>query len=150
MGYQETYLKMNNKKNFTKMVDFIKSCGSEVFEERCSGPVEIITLNKTIETACGTFRKGQQFIYLVGERYHQRCAENFFEDIENVPQGLIDNSQFIFTEYFPSDDMFENNEVTKICTHAEFPFDDIVTSEMVMQLEKDLEDDYKKEHEMLT
>jgi hypothetical protein len=85
-------------------------------------PVEIITLLKSINTECGRFKKGEKFIYVVGERHGQRNSINFFEYCKDVPKEIIDNLNIFFTEYFPSDDIFDNNETTKLVLHEEFPW----------------------------
>lgn len=119
MAYQESYLKMRDNNGFDKLVKCIKDYGKNGFE--CSKPVEIITLKKPITTEANLkFCKGTKFIYVVGERYGQRSAESFFECCEDVPKQILDNLEIYFTESFPSDDMFENNERTKIAKHEEF------------------------------
>lgn len=118
MGYQESYIKTYEPRNFDKLVKIIQSNGREAFDMH--RPVEIITLLKPIETEFGEFDKGEQFIYVVGERYGQRNPLNFFEYCENVDKDVMDDMDIYFTEYFPSNDIFENNEVTKIALHEEF------------------------------
>jgi hypothetical protein len=118
MGYQESYIKMTNKKDFDQLVNVIKTNGKEAFD--MNPPVEIITLQKTIDTECGRFKKGEKFIYVVGERHGQRNSLNFFEYCKDVPKEIVNNLNMFFTEYFPSEDIFENNETTKLALHEPF------------------------------
>lgn len=67
MGYQESYFKMDNSKNFDKLVKVIQDNGKEAFDMTI--PVEIITLQKSITTEGGRFKKGEKFIYVIGERH---------------------------------------------------------------------------------
>lgn len=117
MGYQESYIKMGNNKNFDQLVKVIQDNGSDSF---MATPVEIITLRKSIETEQGDFKKGARFIYVIGERSGQRSPFAFFEYCKDVPEEILKNLDIYFTEYFPSEDIFENNETTKIALHEEF------------------------------
>jgi hypothetical protein len=127
MGYQESYIKMKDSKDFDRLIETIKSNGKDVFD--MAVPVEIITLLKPIkgnlEQQCRPekkylFKPGEKFIYVIGERSGQRCSFDFFEYCNNVPQDILDNLEMYFTECFPSNDIFENNEETKIALHEEF------------------------------
>jgi len=130
MGYQESYIRMKDKNDFDKLVDAIKINGESSFD--CGTPVEIITLNKPIDGDLSWmckpnkkyhFSKGEKFVYVVGERYNQRNAENLFENCKIKPLNLYDNIEIYFTECFPSDDIFENNDETHMATHEEFKWD---------------------------
>jgi len=118
MGYQESYIKTNSAKNFTKLINTIKLNTKTSFNMHI--PVEIITLLKSIDTDYGKFKKGEKFIYVVGERHGQRNSNNFFEYCDNVPEVLFNNLEIYFTESFPSEDIFKNNEMTKLALHEEF------------------------------
>lgn len=118
MGYQESYVKMEDKSNFGELIKIIQDNGENAFD--MSPPVEIITLLKSINTEQGRFKKGERFVYVIGERSGQRNSFAFFEYCKDVPKEIIDGLEIYFTEYFPSDDIFENNDKTKIALHEEF------------------------------
>ena len=127
MGYQESYMRMSNSKDFDKLIKTIQDNGEKAFD--LTTPVEIITLLKpimgTLDFQCRpdveyTFKPGERFIYIVGERSGQRNAFSFFGYCENVSKDILDNLEIYFTECFPSDDIFENNDTTKMATHEKF------------------------------
>ena len=130
MGYQESYFKMKNSKDFDKLVQAIKVNNENDFD--CAMPVAIITLNKPISGDLSFmchpekdyhFKTGEKFIYVVGERYNQRNPMNFFENCNVKPENLYRDIKIYFTECFPSDDIFENNDTTHMATHEEFKWD---------------------------
>jgi hypothetical protein len=127
MGYQESYMRMKNNKDFNKLVECIKEYGKDKFD--CAAPVEIITLLKPIKGDLSfqcrpdesyKFKTGEKFIYVVGERYNQRNPYKFFENCENPSEDILNDIEIYFTECFPSDDIFENNETTKMAKHKSF------------------------------
>ena len=131
MGYQESFFRMKRDKDFDKLVECIKGYGRDNFAG--GTPVEIITLLKPIkgdlkmqchEEKQYSFKAGKKFIYVVGERYNQRCSSDFFETCKNVPLDILKDLEIYFTECFPSDDIFENNETAKMATHEEFIWND--------------------------
>ena len=90
-------------------------------DEMCSCCAKV-TLNKqirlTIDEVWGsvgnnkTFKKGKQFLLLVGERCCQRDIEDMF-DMENIQYNdkeldLIYSIDIIFADYFPTEKMFED------------------------------------------
>lgn len=127
MGYQESYIKMKDSKDFERLVEVIRRSGKKKFE--WTTPVRIITLLKPIKVNLWfmgypkvnvKFEKGEKFIYVVGERHGQRCPSYFFEYCKNVDRNIIDNLEIYFTECFPSHDIFENNHKTNMAIHEEF------------------------------
>jgi len=127
MGYQESYIKMKSSNDFEQLIKTIKNNGEEAFN--MATPVEIITLLKPIKGNLAmqckpnkkySFRSGEKFIYVVGERSGQRSAERFFEYCKNVPESIINDLEIYFTECFPSYDIFENNDKTQMALHDEF------------------------------
>lgn len=137
MGYQESYVTTKNKKDFEKLVNYFKK--NKLWENPHSNVslVEIITLNKEIVGdyyfMCHTettykFSKGTKFLYFVGERYEQKSYLDLF-DIDNINPSEKDmkwirDIKIIFTECFPSEEIFGENGRTAIATHEEFIFDD--------------------------
>ncbi len=117
MGYQESYMRMRNSKDFDSLVEVIKSNGGDCFD--MSTPVSIITLLKPITTEY-FFEPGEKFIYVVGDRSGQRSPKSFFEYCSKVPKHIINNLEIYFTEYFPSYDIFEHNEETQMALHEPF------------------------------
>lgn len=130
MGYQESYIRMKDSKDFELLVNTIKQNGKDAFDVTI--PVEIITLLKPIEgnlfAQCQPEQKylfniGEKFIYVVGERSGQRNSYSFFEPCINVSHNLYEeyeDLEIYFTECFPSYDIFENNNGTKMAVHEEF------------------------------
>lgn len=127
MGYQESYIRMKDSKDFEKLVGIIRKNGKEKFESTI--PTRIITLLKPIKVNLSymcqpkvniEFKAGEKFIYVVGERYGQSCSQYFFEDCTKVDANIIDNLEIYFTECFPSYDIFENNHKNKMAIHEEF------------------------------
>jgi hypothetical protein len=127
MGYQESYMRMKDSKDFNKLIDVIKTNGKERFD--MAEPVEIITLLKpikgTLEYHCHpeesySFEAGEKFVYVVGERSGQRSPFCFFEYCDKVPQSIKKGLEIYATECFPSDDIFENNKEAQMAVHEEF------------------------------
>jgi hypothetical protein len=123
MGYQESYVRVANKKNFDKLVNIIRKVGREYYEENGCSPVEIITLNISVkgslEWMCMpnkkyNFPKGEKFVYFAGERYLQRNVANILNN------EAIRGVEIYFTECFPSRKIFEENIDNKYATHEEF------------------------------
>lgn len=123
MGYQESYVRINDKNKFDSLVNIIRGIGKDYYEENMAEPVEIITLNKPIKGDLSymcrpnekySFPIGEKFIYFVGERYLQRSVSNLlnYSDIEGV--------EIYFCECFPSDKIFRKNKANVYATHEEF------------------------------
>lgn len=126
MGYQEIYVRIKDRSKFDNLVDLIRGIGKEYYEENGAEPVEIITLNKAIKGdlsyMCRPYEKynfpiGEKFIYFTGERYLQRSVSTLLNDIN------IEGVEIYFTECFPSNEIFEENEGDKYATHEEFTWD---------------------------
>lgn len=122
MGYQESYVRMKNKDDFSKLIDVIRKIGKNYYEESGAYPVEIITLKKSIqgnlECMCEPnkeykFNNGEKFVYFVGERYLQRNSNNLLKN------KMIDGVEIYFTECFPSDKIFDEKE-NEYAIHEEF------------------------------
>lgn len=132
MGYQESYVRMKDSKDFDKLVELIRKCGKDDF--MMATPVEIITLLKPIQgdlsEQCSpnekfSFDKGEKFIYVVGERSHQSRSYDFFSlcgchKCTPIDDYFFENLEIYFTECFPSYDIFENNDTTHMATHEKF------------------------------
>lgn len=132
MGYQESYVTSNNKKHFERLLKKIQSMGEEYYDSYGTWPVEIITFLKEHDN----FRKGQQAIYFVGERYPQReygvligYANEIFEELsENEINNKIDeiNSYKIirhYTEDVDPEGIWEDAGVPLFAIHEKFEFD---------------------------
>lgn len=127
MGYQESYVRMKNKKDFNKLVNIFRKVGKDFYEENGAKPVEIITLKKPIkgnlEYMCHPektykFNAGEKFVYVAGERFLQRNSYNLFNE------KIIEGVEIYFTECFPSDDIFKNNDKIDMAIHEEFKWKD--------------------------
>lgn len=112
MGYQESYVRVKDTNKFEELIKLTKDLGKEFFRDKELYPVEIITLEKDIngdlEMMCRpdikyNFKKGEKFLYFVGQRHCQRCGEYMYEEYK--PQGL----EIFFTECFPSSEIFDKN-----------------------------------------
>lgn len=115
MGYQESFMKMENSNDFEKLVSYIRSQGKDPFDN--TTPVATVKLMKSIANPYGgMFSKGEEFIYVVGERYGQHCSEEFFEYCKDVPQEFIDGLEIFFIEDLP-DKLFPTG---KIASYIEF------------------------------
>lgn len=129
MGYQESYMRMKNLKDFGQLIKTIKDNGEDSFD--LAFPVEIITLLKpitgTLDEQCQdgaySFNPGEKFIYVVGERSGQRDPYSFLECCNNKPQNILDDLEIYFTECFPSYDIFENNDELQMALHEEFKWE---------------------------
>jgi hypothetical protein len=136
MGYQESYVTTKNKKDFEKLVDYFKKNKLWLNNDDSISLVEIITLNKEIKgdyyymchpETTYKFCKGTKFLYFVGERYAQRSYFDLF-DLENIEPSdedmkWIKDVKIIFTECFPSEEIFGEHGHEVIATHEEFIFD---------------------------
>jgi len=101
MGYQESYVTING--NIEELIPIIKSLGKSHFEFTMAEPVYIITLQKDVKGKL-KFKKGDKFIYFVGERSSQRNVTAMFS---KLPDELSNNINIMFTEYLPSDRIFD-------------------------------------------
>ena len=101
MGYQESYVTINGK--VEELIPIIKSLGKSHFEYVMAYPVSNITLQKDVKGKL-KFKKGDKFIYFVGERSGQRNINAMFG---KLPDELSNNINIIFTEYLPSDRIFD-------------------------------------------
>lgn len=132
MGYQESYVTSNNKKHFERLLKKIQSMGEEYYDSYGTWPVEIITFLKEHDN----FRKGQQAIYFVGERYPQReygvligYADEIFEELsENEINDRINeiNSYKIirhYTEDVDPEGIWEDAGAPLFTIHEKFEFD---------------------------
>ncbi|OWZ84383.1 hypothetical protein [Natranaerobius trueperi] len=116
MGYQETYVKMKKSEDFNKLLKVIKKNGKNSF--KTAEPVRIITIKEgfagrqfiqrygELSEKYFCFDKGEKFLYVVGERGSQICSDRFFEYCEDVPEDILKNIEFYFTENFPSTKIF--------------------------------------------
>jgi len=114
MGYQESYVTING--NIEELIPIIKTLGKDHFEFTMAYPVSIITLQKDIKGKL-KFKKGDKFIYFVGERSGQRNVNAMFG---KLPDELSNNINIIFTENLPSDRIFNEEE---FAIHDEFVWD---------------------------
>ena len=114
MGYQESYVTMNGEVD--ELIPIIKKLGKSHFEFTMSYPVSIITLQKNIKGKL-KFSKGDKFIYFTGERSGQRNVTAMFG---KLPDELSNNINIIFTEYMPSDRIFDEEG---FAIHDEFVWD---------------------------
>ncbi len=123
MGYQESYVRVTDKNDFEKLVAAFREVGKDYYESNGAGPVKIITLKKPIqgdlENMCHPeihykFDEGEKFVYVVGDRHLQRSPKNL---LNNHP---ISGVEIYFTECFPSEDIFTNNDKTDMAIHEEF------------------------------
>lgn len=122
MGHQESYVRMKNRSDFNNLVEVIRIIGKDYYEKHGAYPVEIITLNKSIngdlEFMCKPnekykFEKGEKFIYFVGERDLQRNSSNLLNN------NIIEGVEIYFTECFPSDKIFDGEE-NEYAIHEKF------------------------------
>ena len=104
MGYQESYLKPKNKKDFDKLLNRIKENGKQFYKDNGCFPVEVLTFTKNHYP----FKKNDKCIYLVGERYPQEhydfmiLRQGFFDLIEEWEDDLDPNDEqdmWKFEEY---------------------------------------------------
>lgn len=123
MGYQESYVRMKKREDFDKLVEAFRAVGKQFYEEYCTEPVRIITLKKPIEGTLDMmcmpeetyrFEPGEKFVYVVGERHLQRSPYLLMNN------DKADDVEIYFTECFPSDDIFENNDTADMAIHEEF------------------------------
>ena len=114
MGYQESYVTING--NIEELIPIIKKLGKSHFEFTMAYPVSIITLQKDVKGKL-KFKKGDKFIYFVGERSGQRNLTAMFG---KLPDELSNNINIIFTEYLPSDRIFDEEG---FAIHDEFVWD---------------------------
>lgn len=135
MGYQESYVTTKNKKDFEKLCNYFKVNKLWSDDNDNISLVEIITLNKSIQgdylrmckpDVLYKFNKGTKFLYFVGERYEQKSILDLF-DIDNInpfaeDMKWIREVKIIFTECFPSYEIFGENGYTAIASHEEFKF----------------------------
>ena len=132
MGYQESYVTSNNKEHFERLLKKIQSMGKEYYDSYRTWPVEIITFLKEHNN----FRKGQQAIYFVGERYLQReyggligYTDDIFEEFsENEINNRINeiNSYKIirhYTEDVDPEGIWEDAGAPLFTIHEKFDFD---------------------------
>lgn len=132
MGYQESYIRMRDSKDFDRLVELIRKCGEDAF--MMATPVEIITLLNPIQGDLSeqlipdkefSFDKGERFIYVIGERSHQRDPYTFFSlcgcnNCLPLDDYFLENLEIYPTECFPSYDIFKNNEIAHMATHEKF------------------------------
>jgi len=114
MGYQESYVTMNGEVD--ELISIIKKLGKSHFEYAMAYPVSIITLQKNVKGKL-KFKKGDKFIYFVGERSGQRNVTAMFG---KLPDELSNNINIMFTEYLPSDRIFDEEG---FAIHDEFIWD---------------------------
>lgn len=133
MGYQESYVTSNNKEHFEKLLKKIQSMGKDYYDEYGTWPVEIITFLKEHTN----FRKGQQAIYFVGERYLQNelggrligYVDEVFEDLsEDEIDDLIEEEMSYniikhYTEDVNPKGIWEDAGAPLFTVHEEFKFD---------------------------
>jgi hypothetical protein len=120
MGYQESYV---THSNFEELVTTINVLGESHFDYVMCYPVAIITLKKpitvTLDEMCRPdttikFEAGQKFVYFTGERSGQRSVTCL------LGKNTLSETQIIFTECFPSHDIFVKN--SKLADIQEFEF----------------------------
>lgn len=105
MGYQESYVTSNNKEHFERLLKKIQSMGEEYYDSYGTWPVEIITFLKEHDN----FRKGQQAIYFVGERYLQNeLGGRLIGYVDEIFEGLSDDQ---------IDDLIKEKKSYKIIKH---------------------------------
>lgn len=119
MGYQESYIFTKKNEDLDKIISMfdkheIRTTGDNYCSCACK-----ITLNKDIEDEFNTkYKKGKQFLYMVGERHEQRCIGNMFNineiDYTDQEKKLINKVDIVFTEYFPSSKIFNDSEYASI------------------------------------
>ena len=133
MGYQESYVTSNNKEHFEKLLKKIQSMGKDYYDEYGTWPVEIITFLKEHTN----FRKGQQAIYFVGERYLQNelggrligYVDEVFEDLsEDEIDDLIEEEMSYniikhYTEDVNPKGIWEDAGAPLFTVHEKFEFD---------------------------
>lgn len=132
MGYQESYVTSNNKEHFERLLKKIQSMRKDYYDSYGAWPVEIITFLKEHDN----FRKGQQAIYFVGERYPQREYSVLIgytdEGFENLSENKIIeqineiNSYKIIRHYTEDVDpsgIWEDAGVPLFTIHEKFDFD---------------------------
>ena len=126
MGYQESYVRVKKSKNFDDLTNHIKEIGKEFYGNNCCEPVEIITLKKDIKGNLDymmhpnkkySFKAGEKFIYFVGERFLQRSPNRL---LNNTP---LKNVEIYATECFPSDNIFDKNNIEIIEEHTRWEND---------------------------
>ena len=124
MGHQESYVRVKDSSKFNDLVETTKELGKDFFNCKDIEPVEIITLNKTIEGDLSymckpeqryKFDKGEQFIYFIGDRSYQRSTEFLYGN--KPPKGL----EIYYAECFPSEEIF--NKESGYATTKEFDFE---------------------------
>ncbi|WP_315069241.1 hypothetical protein [uncultured Clostridium sp.] len=122
MGYQESYVRMNNLSDFDKLVEVIREVGEDYYKGHATYPVEVITLKQAItgdlQYMCKTneeyhFEEGEKFIYFTGERHLQRNPCNLLNN------RIIGGVEIYFAESFPSDKIF-NKQENDYAVHEEF------------------------------
>jgi len=101
MGYQESYVTING--NIEELIPIIKSLGESHFDYTMAYPRAVITLKKNIKGE-HKFSKGDKFIYFTGERSGRRNVNAMFG---KLPDELLNSINIIFTEYLPSDRIFD-------------------------------------------
>lgn len=123
MGYQESYVKTRENKDFDKLVKHIKNLGEDYYNNIFCDPVEIITLNKEIkgnlDMMCQPeteyqFDKGEKFVYFSGERHAQRNVNTLVGG-----KKLDYDVEMYYTECFPSEEIFNSSGYAQ---HEEFTF----------------------------
>ena len=133
MGYQESYVTSNNKERFERLLKKIQSIGEEYYDSYGTWPVEIITFLKEHDN----FRKGQQAIYFVGERYLQnefggRLIGYVDEIFEGLSDDQIDNlieeeMSYKIIKYYTEDvdpeGIWEDAGAPLFTIHEKFEFD---------------------------
>ena len=136
MGYQESYIITEKEGDFAKLCDYFK------LHELWSSPtgqiqlVETITLLQPISgnyeymghpDKSYRFPAGARFLYIVGERSSQSNIYNLLNLGEIRPPeneiNWIKNVQIIFTEVFPGEAIFGENNLNPIAKHEAFIFE---------------------------
>ncbi|HHU56244.1 MAG TPA: hypothetical protein GXZ48_06130 [Acholeplasmataceae bacterium] len=122
MGNQASFISTSKNSDLDKIISLFEKYNIRTADDEMCSCCAKVTLNKqirlTIDEVWGsvgnnkTFKKGKQFLLLVGERCCQRDIEDMF-DMENIQYNdkeldLIYSIDIIFADYFPTEKMFED------------------------------------------
>lgn len=122
MGNQASFISTSKNSDLDKIISLFEKYNIRTADDEMCSCCAKVTLNKQIRLTIDevwesvgnnkTFKKGKQFLLLVGERCCQRDIEDMF-DMENIQYNdkeldLIYSIDIIFADYFPTEKMFED------------------------------------------